>query len=191
MKKKIISLALAALCMGASLVGCYSYDDDDDEKGSKSSVSSKKDKDDDDDENEDKYIEDKLKIADSYAKITRNAMNSTLTDLDALGTDIFYTGWIDLSDWDWENVEEHSGAVLSAGTAEKLLAHGMQTYFSDISELDTVAVYIENGCCNGVYCSVDGEFWGTYPPELFTVEDHEEGRIDAQECIDRIEKAIK
>ncbi|GEM_PF-3385487 len=197
MKKKIISLALAALCVGACFVGCDNYDDDDDERDTKSSVSSKKDKDDDDEKDSDSkdedYIKDKMSSANYCAKATANATNTTLVELDEFGADVMFTGWIDLSDWDWENAEKYNGGAeaLTTDNAEELLAGIIQEYFKDISKLDEVAIYIEKGICSGVYCSENGEFWGTYPPELITFEDYEDGDIDAQECIDRIEKTIK
>ena len=178
MKKKILSLALAMLCMGACLVGCGDTDESENEGKSES------------------YIEKKIATMNSASSSLQKAFCASLMDLESTnGTDIYsISGWIELSDWDWEKAEEpdSDAAVLNADNAEELLSHYVQLYFSDVVKLDSASVYVNKGEALGACCTADGEYCGTYPDGLITYADYENsGKIDMQECMDRVEEKIK
>lgn len=177
MKKKILSLALAMLCMGACFVGCSGKDESKSEGKSKS------------------YIEKKIASMDSASSTLHKSFCTSLIDLcDVNGVDVdSISGWIDLKNWDWENAEKPGSdvTVLNSDNAEELLAFYVQQYFSDVVKLDAAAVYVDKGKAWGICCT-DGEYCGTYPGGLITYADYENsGKIDMQECMNRVEEKIK
>ena len=177
MKKKILTLALAMLCLGACFVGCGDKNESESEGKSES------------------YIEKKIASMNSASSTLQKSFSASLIDLEDLnGADIYsISGWIELSDWDWENAEEpdSDATVLNSDNAEKLLAHYVQLYFSDIVKFDAAAVYVNEGEVLGTCCT-DGEYCGTYPDGLITYADYENsGKIDMQECMNRVEEKIK
>lgn len=176
MKKKILSLALAMLCMGACFVGCSGKDESESEGKSKS------------------YIEKKIVSMDSASCTLYKSFSASLMDYDVNGVDFdSISGWIELSDWDWENADKPDSdvTVLNTDNAEELLAFYVQHYFADIVKLDASAVYVDEGAVLGVCCT-DGEYYGTWPGGIITYADYENsGKMDMQECMNRVEEKIK
>lgn len=173
MKKKILSFML---CMGACFVGCSGKDESKSEGKSKS------------------YIEKKIVSMDSASCMLYKSFSASLMDYDVNGVDFdSISGWIELSDWDWENADKPDSdvTVLNTDNAEELLAFYVQQYFADIVKLDAAAVYVDEDEVLGVCCT-DGEYCGTWPEGIITYADYENsGKMDMQECMNRVEEKIK
>lgn len=171
--KKIALSAISAGIFLTAVTGCGS-------KSSSSSVSERK-------------IKKEISAAESAASTTSKAFGATLIDLEELGCDVSFTGWIELDgSWGNEHKEpELNGEKLTAENAHELLNYGISTYFVDITEVKDGAVYIQYGDCLGVCCTTDGKYWGTYPGGLVTEEDYKnDSAISKEECKSRVSETL-
>lgn len=193
MKKKILSFALAMLCMGACLVGCGDKEEESDTDETNVSEMSEVEK---------YAAKSKISAMNRAAESAVKAMSYALEQAESVNDiDISFTGWIDLSEWDWDNMAkpDNNGIALNADNAEELLSRYFREAFGftdgydyGIENIDKLAIYVDSGICTGACFTKDGERWGAYPKDIITYTDYEIScKMDMQECMNRVEEKIK
>ncbi|MBQ8181693.1 MAG: hypothetical protein IJ010_06970 [Ruminococcus sp.] len=127
--------------------------------------------------------------AESAASATMKAFGVTLQNCDEEDYDVSFSGWIEF-DGSWGEAVGNNNRPkkLTKENAEEFLAADIKKYFSDVVDVKKGAAYIRNGMCDAVCLTNDGEYWGTYPGGVVTVEDYmEKDGVDMDECIERLE----
>jgi type IV pilus assembly protein PilA len=107
----------------------------------------------------------KISSANSTASSVQKAFESTLTDADAKGIKLTYSGWLQIIDG------AISAETMSKGNASSILTEGVKNYFEKFKKVSGAA-YIRNSSCTAVVATTDGNYIGTYPSGYVDAKDY-------------------
>ena len=122
----------------------------------------------------------KIRTADEAATSIKNGINAGLTDLQAGKVRVTGKGWVALSTMGGATEDKKTtttydmakdGATLGAA-----LKDYVSEYFSDIASVSGEAA-IKEGTCVAVVCTVDGNYYGSYPTGAITSKSYTKGQL--------------
>jgi len=113
----------------------------------------------------------KISSANSTASSVQKAFDSTLTDLDAKGIKLTYSGWLHLDDGTLGAADR---VTLTTTNAQSLLYSGISNYFDKMDKVQG-GVYVHNTSAVAVYCTTDGNYVGSYPSGYVEAKDYKSG----------------
>ena len=116
----------------------------------------------------------KIRTADEAATSIKNGANAALTDMQGGKVKITGAGWLDFTAGTFSAVEAKKGTEAYADFKTDLKAY-IDEYFSDFGKTDG-GIYIKEGTCVAAVCSVDGNYWGSYPAGAITSKDYKSGK---------------
>ena len=121
----------------------------------------------------------KIRTADEAATSIKNGINAGLTDLQSGKVRVTGAGWVKLSDMGGATAESTTKEY-KIGTDNAALGGVLEDYvveyFSDIDQVSGEA-YVKEGTCTAVVCTVDGNYYGSYPSGCITSKDYSKGDL--------------
>ena len=110
----------------------------------------------------------KISSANSAASSIQKGFEAALTDADAKGVKLTFSGWINFDEGAWSS---EKGEVKDADTAKQFLSSGVVNYFEKFNDA-TGTCYIKRSSCPAVMCTTDGTYWGTAPSGYVEAKDY-------------------